>query len=116
MVSRVVIVDDHDVFRDQVRRLLEADGFEVVGDAASALTGVALVGESLPDLVLLDVMLPDAMGFDVVPSLRALGSFAIVLTSSRDRSDYGSRIEKSGADGFIPKDELSGAGLREFVA
>lgn len=116
MNSRVVIVDDHDVFRDQVRRLLEADGFEVVGDAASAARGVEIVGDELPDLVLLDVMLPDAMGFDVVPTLRAIGSFAIVLTSSRDRSDYGSRIESSGADGFIPKDELSGPGLRAFVA
>jgi two-component system chemotaxis response regulator CheY len=116
MMSRVVIVDDHDVFRDQVRRLLEADGFEVVGDAANAMSGVALVETQRPDLVLLDVMLPDALGFDVVRSLRALGSFAIVLTSSRDRSDYGSRIEASGADGFIPKDELSGAGLRAFVA
>ncbi|MET0976429.1 MAG: response regulator transcription factor [Leifsonia sp.] len=116
MKSRVVIVDDHDVFRDRVRRLLEADGFEVVGDADSATSGVALVEAEHPDLVLLDVMLPDAMGFDVVRSLRALGSFAIVLTSSRDRSDYGSRIEASGADGFIPKDELSGAGLRAFVA
>ena len=116
MSSRVVIVDDHDVFRDQVRKLLEADGFEVVADAATAGSGVALVGDLQPDLVLLDVMLPDAMGFDVVSTLRELGSFAIVLTSSRDRSDYGSRIEASGADGFIPKDELSGAGLRAFVA
>jgi two-component system response regulator DegU len=116
MTSRVVIVDDHDVFRDQVRKLLEADGFEVIGDAASATTGVELVSAVQPDLVLLDVMLPDAMGFDVVGLLRSLGSFAIVLTSSRDRSDYGSRIEASGADGFIPKDELSGAGLRAFVA
>ncbi|MEJ3404333.1 response regulator transcription factor [Rathayibacter sp. YIM 133350] len=109
-------MDDHDVFRDQVRKLLEAEGFEVVGDAASATSGMQLVRSEQPDLVLLDVMLPDAMGFDVVPSLRELGSFAIVLTSSRDRSDYGSRIESSGADGFIPKDQLSGAGLRAFVA
>ena len=115
MNARVLIVDDHPGFREQARRLLELEAFVVVGDAATE-NGVHLASELTPDLILLDVMLPDAVGFDVVPLLRERGAAVIVLISSHDRSDYGSRVELSGADGFIPKDELSGESLRQFVA
>lgn len=116
MNARVLIVDDHPGFREQARRLLEFAAFDVVGDTASAELGVQLALDLTPDLILLDVMLPDAVGFDVVPLLREQGSAVIVLISSRDQSDYGTRVESSGADGFIPKDELSGEMLRRFVA
>ncbi|AMB57746.1 response regulator [Microterricola viridarii] len=116
MNARVLIVDDHPGFREQARRLLELEAFIVVGDTATAEGGVQLASILTPDLILLDVMLPDAVGFDVVPLLREQGAVVIVLISSHDRSDYGCRIELCGADGFIPKDELSGESLRQFVA
>lgn len=116
MSARVLIVDDHLGFREQARLLLELESFDVVGDTATAEGGVQMASDLWPDVILLDVMLPDAVGFDVVPLLREHSDAVIVLISSRDRSDYGSRIESSGADGFIPKDELSGDALRRFVA
>ncbi len=115
MNARVLIVDDHPGFREQARRLLELEAFVVVGDATTAANGVRMTSALSPDLILLDVMLPDAVGFDVVPLLREQGAAVIVLISSRDRSDYGGRVEVSGADGFIVKDELSGELLRQFV-
>jgi DNA-binding NarL/FixJ family response regulator len=111
---RVVIVDDHDLTRARLRDLLALDAFDVVGDAATGADGVALAAQLRPDLVLLDVMLPDGEGFDLVPALRGSGA-AVVLISSRDRRDYGGRVEGSGADGFLGKAELSATALREVL-
>jgi DNA-binding NarL/FixJ family response regulator len=112
MYRSVLIVDDHDGFRTQVRALLDAAGYQVVGEAGDGTTGLAEATRLAPDLMLLDVQLPDISGFDVARRLREHdGSPAIVLISSRDRSDYGARIDRSGADGFISKSELSARAL-----
>jgi DNA-binding NarL/FixJ family response regulator len=104
----VLIVDDHPGFRAQARMLLAAAGYEVVGEAADGESGVRVARDLSPDVMLLDVQLPDITGFEVV---RLVGGWpdppAIVLISSRDASDYGRRIERSGARGFISKAELS---------
>jgi DNA-binding NarL/FixJ family response regulator len=110
----VLIVDDHPSFRASARILLEAAGFEVVGEAADGATGLELVRALEPELVLLDVALPDVSGFDVAESLAGVQS-KIVLVSSRDQSDYGLRIRRSGALGFVPKDRLTGAALHELL-
>jgi DNA-binding response OmpR family regulator len=68
-VPTVLIVDDHRAFRASARKLLELDGFEVV-EAEDAASGAALARELEPELVLLDVALPDASGFDVADQLR----------------------------------------------
>jgi len=108
----VLIVDDHAGFRRRARALLEADGFAVVGEAATGEEAVALCLDLHPQLVVLDVQLPDLDGFEVARRLHAAnGGAAIVLTSSRDRSDYGSLIADSPALGFVPKGELSRAAL-----
>jgi DNA-binding NarL/FixJ family response regulator len=108
----VLIVDDHAGFRRRARALLEADGFAVVGEAATGAEAIALCADLHPQLVLLDVQLPDLDGFEVARRLHAAnGGAAIVLTSSRDRCDYGSLIADSPALGFVPKGELSGAAL-----
>jgi DNA-binding NarL/FixJ family response regulator len=104
----VLIVDDHPGFRAQARALLMAAGYEVVGEAADGESGVRVAGELAPDVVLLDIHLPDITGFEVVQRVGSgPGRPAIVLISSRDASDYGRRIERSGARGFIAKAELS---------
>jgi DNA-binding NarL/FixJ family response regulator len=116
MPKSVLIVDDHPSFRASARRMLEAGGYEVVGEAADGEAAIAAVGALSPDLVLLDVQLPDIDGFEVAGRLEAGGGApAIVLTSSRDGSEYGDAVAESPARGFIAKSELSGASLRELV-
>ena len=112
----VLIVDDHPGFRMQARALLEAEGFDVVGEACDGASGLDAAAELGPQLVLLDVHLPDIDGFEVAQRLtNGGGGPAVVLVSSRDGSDFGSLVGRSGAKGFIPKAELSGAALRALV-
>jgi DNA-binding NarL/FixJ family response regulator len=116
MGRRILIVDDHAGFRTSARRILEAHGFEVVGEAEDGSSGVAMASELRPEVVLLDLQLPDIDGFEVAAQLRDAGvAAAVVLTSSRDWSDVCSRQRAAGAVGFIPKDELSGSRLRDLV-
>ena len=113
----VLIVDDHPSFRASARTLLEAEGYEVVGEAEDGESAVAAVQELMPDLVLLDVQLPDIDGFEVAARLRKLGDGPVViLTSSRDGADYGRCIGDCGAHGFVPKAELSGAAIAALFA
>jgi DNA-binding NarL/FixJ family response regulator len=116
MKPTLLIVDDHPGFRSLARKLLEAGGFQVVGEAADGLGAVAIARELRPDVVLLDIQLPDIDGFEVTARLADGGTGpVVVLTSTRDRVDYGERVERCGAHGFIPKSELSGAALQAFV-
>jgi DNA-binding NarL/FixJ family response regulator len=108
MNKTVLIVDDHPTFRLTARALLEAEGFEVVGEAADGASAIEAAKRLRPDLMLLDVQLPDMDGFAVAEALCRNGwSPAVVLTSSRDMSDFGSLILTCGARGFVPKGELS---------
>jgi DNA-binding NarL/FixJ family response regulator len=113
----ILIVDDHPSFRTIARLTLEAEGFVVVGDAANGEAAVAEAARLDPDVVLLDVGLPDIDGFEVAARLRAAGArSAIVFTSTRDASDFGPLLAGSGAQGFIAKAELSGESIRALVA
>jgi DNA-binding NarL/FixJ family response regulator len=113
---RVLIVDDHASFRAAARITLEGDGYEVVGEADSAAAALAAAREMRPDLVLLDVQLPDLDGFELAERLTVLDpKLQIVLTSSRDVEDYGRSVETSVARGFVPKAQLSGARLAALL-
>ena len=103
----VLVVDDHAAFRAAARRLLELDGLEVVGEAADGATALRLVEALAPDIVLLDVGLPDLSGFEVADRLAGAPA-AVVFISSRAPGDLGRRLRASGALGFIAKDELTG--------
>ncbi len=105
----VLIVDDHPSFRASARAILEAGGFTIVGEAEDGASALTLLRQLHPDVVLLDVQLPDMTGFDVCVECGDLDKTSVVLVSSRDAVDYGSLIEASGARGFVPKAELSGA-------
>ena len=112
----MLVVDDHRGFRASVRELLEAEGFEVVGEAADAASGIEAAGELRPDLVLLDIQLPDLDGVLASKRIAALnGRSAIVLTSSCDVADIASALAESPARGFIPKAELSGEAIRGLL-
>lgn len=112
----MLIVDDHDGFRASARALLEAEGFTVVGDAADGSAAIAQVGRLRPDVVLLDIQLPDADGFAVAERL-AVGPDPpmVVLISSREAAAYGPRVEAARVRGFLAKRELSGAALAALV-
>ena len=116
MSKTVLIVDDHPSFRGMARALLESEGFTIVGEAADGASAVELAHELKPDLVLLDVQLPDIDGFEVAARLTRNGSSPdIVLTSSRDGCDFGSLIKASGARGFVPKAEISAEAIAELL-
>jgi two-component system response regulator EvgA len=112
--TTVLIVDDHAAFRSAARHLLEGEDFEVVGEAEDGASGLALARELEPELVLLDVVLPDSSGFDVAEEL-ASGPSKIVLVSSRGRADFGPRLRRSPALGFVSKDQLSGETIRALL-
>jgi CheY-like chemotaxis protein len=111
----ILVVDDHDGFRRLARQMLEAAGFTVT-EAANGAEAAETARLIRPRLVLLDIQLPDHDGFEVARRLAAQPHRpVIVLTSTRDASDYGGLIAASPAAGFLPKDQLSGVALRAFL-
>ncbi len=116
MARSVLIVDDHPGFRAQARALLTAAGYDVVSEAGDGQSGVRVARDLSPDVVLLDIQLPDLTGFEVVRLVRDVPHPpAVVLISSRDAADYGRQIERSGAHGFISKAELSARTLEAVL-
>jgi DNA-binding NarL/FixJ family response regulator len=117
MHQTVLIVDDHAGFRRAARTLLEAEGYDVVGESATGGDALVDADREQPSVVLLDIGLPDIDGLEVAARLTAADhDLAVVLTSSRDATEYLSLIEGTGARGFIPKDELSGAAITALAA
>ena len=102
----VLIVDDHAGFRSAARALLVAGGFDVVGEAEDGTTALAAVEELRPEVLLLDVHLPDIDGFSVAARLPADGP-VVVLTSSRSVASLRWRLEANPAWGFVPKGDLT---------
>lgn len=112
----VLIVDDNEAFRTSARALLEAEGFDVVGEAADGAKAIEAVALLRPEIVLLDIQLPGLDGLAVAEQLAAgPRTPAVVLTSSRDATAYGARLVQTSARGFIPKSALSGEALAEIV-
>jgi DNA-binding NarL/FixJ family response regulator len=112
----VLIVDDHESFRTTARALLEADGFDVIGAVGDGESALVEAARLRPELVLLDIQLPDSDGFEVAERLGETSDPpAIVLTSSRAASSYRRRLARSSARGFIAKSELSGEALAAFL-
>ena len=107
----ILVVDDHPSFRRCARQLLEADGFDVVGEAEDGAGALSAIDRLHPDVVLLDVQLPDMDGFTVLERLGAERP-QVVLVSSREATDYNGLIRSSGARGFIAKAELTGSAVR----
>ena len=117
MPTTIHIVDDHPSFRTSARRILEDAGYDVIGEAGDGEAGLAAARSLRPAVVLLDVQLPDLDGFHVAAELMTdADPPAIVMTSSRDGSDFMGLVTHSGARGFLPKGELSGEALAALLS
>jgi DNA-binding NarL/FixJ family response regulator len=112
----VLIVDDHPSFLAAASTMLAMEGYNVVAVAHDGESAVRLTEELLPQVVLLDVQLPDIDGFEVAERLRGLAQPPkVVLISSRDSNAYGSKVLTAPVRGFISKEQLSGERLAALV-
>jgi DNA-binding NarL/FixJ family response regulator len=115
-VTSILLVDDHASARRTIRALLEEAGYDIVGEAADGRSALEQAQELGPDVVLLDIQLPDLDGFEVAARLAAHDRAPrVVLTSSRDAEDYGDLIAAAPARGFLAKDELTGEALAALL-
>ncbi len=117
MRETVLIVDDHPSFRASARRMLEANGYDVVGELDNGDGVVAAVAKLNPEVVLLDVHLPDIDGFEVTRRLLDGNGASpqIVLISSHDVTDLDEAVGACGARGFVAKSELSAEAISLLI-
>lgn len=114
--QRVLIVDDDVEFGTAASLLLVASGYEVVGQPGTAADGLSAASALRPDVVLLDISLPDGNGFDVAKQLAELGiPAALIMISSRDTSGFRAAACESGALGFLPKSRFSVSSIRALL-
>jgi DNA-binding NarL/FixJ family response regulator len=112
----LVLVDDHAGFRQAVREMLTAAGWQVLGEASTGGAAPEMVMRLSPDLVLVDVMLPDTDGFAVAEDLAAADCrSAVVLISGHDRSDFEGRVRAAPVRGFLAKEMISGQALAQLL-
>ena len=117
MSHAVLIVDDNARFRERARSTLEADGYTVVAEAEDGASALTAAREHRPDVVLLDVGLPDMSGLKLAERLTSQPDGpAVVLTSTHDASDFADGVTRSGALGFVPKSALSGKAITALMA
>ncbi len=116
MRQRVLIVDDHAAFRESASALLEAEGFEVVGEAGDGEEAMRAVERLRPEIVLVDIQLPGLDGFGVAERLAEIvDAPMVILISSRDARAYGARVDEAPVRGFLAKRSLSGTALAGLV-
>lgn len=116
MAVTVLVVDDHPSFRRLARRLLESAGFAVVDEAEDGASAIAAVRALRPEVVLLDVLLPDTTGTDLVEMLLSEPTPPlVVLTSSRSAADLEASLAHTRARGFIAKSNLTAAAFAALV-
>ena len=117
MPATVLIVDDNPRFRSRARKWLESGGWDVIAEAADGGEALDAVALHHPKVVLLDVQLPDMSGLDVSERvMRESDPPAIVLTSTHDAADFGSRIADCGARGFLPKADFCAESFAAILA
>jgi DNA-binding NarL/FixJ family response regulator len=116
MQRSLLIVDDHEAFRNFVSALLDGDEFAVAGVAGDGESALDAVESLRPDFVLLDVQLPGIDGFEVAQLLASRPDPpGVVLTSTRDAADFGARLRDAPVIGFVPKHEMSVEAISALV-
>jgi DNA-binding NarL/FixJ family response regulator len=103
---RVLVVDDHMIVRTGIRHVLESEpGFEVVGEAGDATEALSLTAELRPDVVVLDISMPDVSGLDLAAQLRSTGgSTRVLILSMHNNAEYVLESVRAGAHGYLLKD------------
>ncbi|HEX6843652.1 MAG TPA: response regulator transcription factor [Actinomycetota bacterium] len=114
-MRRLVIVDDHEGFRRAARAALEDEGYTVVGEAGSGAEALAAVARLAPDVVLLDIQLPDMSGFQLAERIAAQDR-RVLLISSRPAGEYRGRLAESTVAGFIAKHDLSRSEIERLLS
>jgi DNA-binding NarL/FixJ family response regulator len=113
MAYSVLLIDDDPAFRRLARRTLSGTGLTVVGEAATAAAGSSAARSLKPEIMLVDVGLPDIDGISLATELSALPwAPRVVLTSVDPDAASAEDVRRSGARGFVPKQDLPGAGLK----
>ncbi len=116
MKGSVLVVDDDPAFRRLAQRILDAFGLAVAGEADTAASAISVAGSLRPDAVLVDVGLPDSDGIALARKLTALPwRPRVVLTSSNAEAATVSEVRSSGAEAFVPKNELPSAALGDLL-
>jgi DNA-binding NarL/FixJ family response regulator len=110
---RVVLADDHVFVRDGIKSLLENEAnIEVVGEATDGLEALKIVETAQPDLLILDIRMPNLTGIEVVEKLRSQNNLVkIVMLSMHESEEYVLKSIKAGADGYL----LKGSSKEEFL-
>jgi DNA-binding NarL/FixJ family response regulator len=110
----VVIVEDHRMFREQLAHLIDkADDMKVCGQADNIRDGLALITQTQPSIVIIDITLRGSSGLELLKDLRALGIPApALILSMHDESVYAERALRAGAKGYVTKNEASTAVLK----
>jgi DNA-binding NarL/FixJ family response regulator len=105
-MNRIVLIDDHPIMRHGLAQLIRAeDGLDVIGEAGSAREGLELVGRLKPDLVVIDLTLPDKNGLELVKDIRAAHPATLCLVlSMHEETLYGERALRAGARGYVMKE------------
>src|SRR5580698_7080982 len=105
--ARVFIVEDHPVFREGMLRLLQTEsGLEVCGEAGDYETGLEGIKKLKPDIVLVDLELPDKSGLELIKKVRSLKlTVKLLVVSMYDEALYADRVLRAGGDGYIMKEE-----------
>ena len=113
---RVLVADDHAVVREGIRHVLaEANGFDVVGEAASGTEAVTMAADIEPDVVVLDVSMPGGSGLEVIADVRRVAPQArVLILSVHDEAEYVLQAVRAGAHGYLRKDS-SPTELRDAV-
>lgn len=102
---RVLVADDHMIVRTGIRHVLESEpGFEVVGEAANGADALSLAAELLPDVVVLDISMPDVSGLELAARLRATGGTRVLILSMHNNAEYVLESVRAGAHGYLLKD------------
>jgi DNA-binding NarL/FixJ family response regulator len=110
---RVLVVDDHPMVREGLRSMLDGNGIEIVADAGTAAEAVEAAERARPDVVLLDVELPDGDGLGVLAGIKArMPATSVLIVTMHDESRLVRQAIEAGAAGYV----LKGVGRRELLA
>ena len=102
---RILVADDHSVVREGLRRVLDSPGFEVVGEAASGAQAIEAAHRLKPDVVVLDISMPDGNGLASIARIREVSpSSRVLMLSVYQGGEYVQQAARNGAHGYVLKD------------